>query len=144
MSKTLQRKSEPCLPHHTRLSTSDKKKTTADEPHFLTAAEHGAQRETDRLTHRERAEREQRDIRETEHEIEVLQRKLEEQKLRAERDALHAEVAGGAGGGEERRNNREGFYIVSCCANIWAGSPIRHVANFSVSSELVSIKTPQV
>ena len=33
------------------------------------------------------------------HKIEVLRRKVEEQKLRTERDALHAEVARGAGGG---------------------------------------------
>ena len=46
----------------------------------------------------------------------------------------------GGPGGEERRNHSEGFYIVSCCANIWVGSLISHVANFSVSSELVSIK----
>ena len=32
------------------------------------------------------------------HEIEVLRRKMEEQELRAERGALHAEVARGAGG----------------------------------------------
>ena len=32
------------------------------------------------------------------HEIEVLRRKMEEQKLRAEREALDAEVARGAGG----------------------------------------------
>ena len=34
-----------------------------------------------------------------EHEIEVLRRKVEEQKLRAERDAMHAEVARGGEGG---------------------------------------------
>ena len=56
-----------------------------------------AEREEER--ERESREREQREIREMKHEIEVLQRKMEEQKLRAERDALHAEVARGAGGG---------------------------------------------
>ena len=66
---------------------------------------------------------------------------MEEQKLRAKRDALHAEVARGAEGGKERRSNSEGFYIVSCGANIWAGSLTRHVGTFFVSSELASTKT---
>ena len=45
---------------------------------------------------RERAERESREMKQ---EIEVLRRKVKEQKLRAERDALHAEVARAAEGG---------------------------------------------
>ena len=50
---------------------------------------------------REREQRERHDmrkIREMKDEIEALRRKVEEQKLRADRDALHAEVARGAGG----------------------------------------------
>ena len=54
---------------------------------------------------RESREREQREIREIKHKIEVLRRKMEEQKLRAERDALHAEVARGAGGGRSVEYN---------------------------------------
>ena len=76
-------------------------------------------------------------------EIEVLRRKVEEQKLRAERDVLHPEVAKGAEGGKSGEAS-EAFYIVPCCANIWAGSPTKHVATFSVSCELVSTKNPQV
>ena len=37
--------------------------------------------------------------------------------------------------GEERRSNSEGSYIVSCCANIWAGNPNRHVATYSFPSD---------
>ena len=88
------------------------------------------------------AERESREIQEMKREIEVLRRTVEEQKLRAERDVLHAEVARGAEGGRSGEAS-EGFYIVSCCANIWAGSPIWHVATFSVSCEMVSTKPPK-
>ena len=41
------------------------------------------------------------------HEIEVLRRKMEEQKLRAERDVLHAEVARGAGEGRSRKTTAQ-------------------------------------
>ena len=37
--------------------------------------------------------------------------------------------------GEERRSNSEGSYIVSCCANIWAGNPNRHVATHYFPSD---------
>ena len=50
-------------------------------------------------TERESRERAKREILEMKHEIEVLRRKVKEQKLRAERDAMHAEVARGAKGG---------------------------------------------
>ena len=42
-------------------------------------------------------------------EIEVLRRKKEEQKLRAERDALHVEVARGARGGGGAENQQRGI-----------------------------------
>ena len=77
-------------------------------------------------------------------EIEILRRTVEEQKLRAEMEALQAEVSRGGRWGEERRSKSEGFYIVSCCANIWAGNPTWHVATFTVSSEFASTKTLQI
>ena len=72
-------------------------------------------------------------MRELREEIEALKRALEEQKLRAQRDALATEVERGAGG--VRRSNNEGSYIVSCCANIWAGNPNRHVATHYFPSD---------
>ena len=46
----------------------------------------------------EKKKRESREILEMHHEIEILRRKVEEQKLRAERGALYAEVTRGAEG----------------------------------------------
>ena len=81
-------------------------------------------REGERENERSEESKESEEMREMRDEIEVLKRALEEQKLRAQRDALAAEVERGAGGGR---------IIVDSYAYIWAGSPIRHVATFFVS-----------
>ena len=60
-------------------------------------------RESERENERSKESEEMREIRD---EIEVLKRALEEQKLRAQRDALAAEVERGAGGGRRREELR--------------------------------------
>ena len=56
---------------------------------------------------RERESKESEEMRVMREEIEVLKRTLEEQKLRAQRDALAAEVKRGAGGGRREATARD-------------------------------------
>ena len=65
-------------------------------------------------------------------EIEVQKRKVEEQKLCAQRDALLAEAEGGGGEEEERRSSCGRTSIVDR-AGTWAGSSIRHATRVSVT-----------
>ena len=74
--------------------------------------------------------------------IEVLERTIEEQRLRAERDAPRTRVEGGGGGGGERRSTCEAAKAVDC-AGTWAGSPIRHVTTFFYRPNLTQSRPPK-
>ena len=69
---------------------------------------------------------------------------MEEQKLRAERDALHAEVARGAGGGRSGETTARDSTSSPAVATSGLAAQSGTSQNFSVSFELVSIKPPQV
>ena len=65
-----------------------------------------AERESERENERSQESKESEEMREMRDEIAVMKRALEEQKLRAQRDALAAEVERGAGGGRRREELR--------------------------------------
>ena len=72
--------------------------------------------------------------------IDVLERTIEQQRLRAERDAPRTGTEGGQWGGREEKQLRGSKQRRLC----WAGSPIRHAADLFIPPQFNPVETPEV